>query len=530
MVTLEGDFLSRHGEVSGGSNHMVGEEIFSRRQEINRLQDQYRKLHGELEGAKLRLGQEDARLNEARVRLVKSSEDVNGLKMEELKLQALRDNHKNRLDSAERQMRSLEMDETRFQRETSQINEELKQSEELVESLNKKSAEIETQKDKLQSEINILHQKNSDRQSKIENLKIQSARLGERVRSSERELQSQQEKIAYSENQITRLNSEKQRAEELTVRLSEEIASLNEKEIYLMRSHEETVALVESVKSILAGLHGSCSGLELEVQEHNRSLRSIGQKLHELEVDSARLEENIRNAKDQIGDQAEPDPEKIRQEFGEISDTQLEAVKEKVSSFGPVNLAAISESKAVDERLEFLGNQETDLKKAVDTLHETIETINQTTRDRFMETFEKVNQQFHEIFPFLFGGGQGRLELTDSENPLETGVAIIVRPPGKRFQNMDLLSGGEKALTAVALIFSIFLISPSPFCLLDEVDAPLDDSNLSRFNSMLRKLSDRTQFIVVTHNKRSMEESDALFGVTMEEPGASKVVSVKFLN
>jgi chromosome segregation protein len=147
-----------------------------------------------------------------------------------------------------------------------------------------------------------------------------------------------------------------------------------------------------------------------------------------------------------------------------------------------------------------------------------------------MATFENVNQKFREIFPFLFGGGQAQLELTDVTNPLETGVSIMVRPPGKRYQNMDLLSGGEKALTAVALIFSIFLTSPSPFCLLDEVDAPLDDSNLSRFNQMLRKLSEKTQFIVVTHNKRSMEESDSLFGVTMEEPGASKVVSVKFLN
>ena len=141
----------------------------------------------------------------------------------------------------------------------------------------------------------------------------------------------------------------------------------------------------------------------------------------------------------------------------------------------------------------------------------------------FTSTTEIYTLSLHDARPIW-------LELSDTENPLETGVSIMVRPPGKRFQNMDLLSGGEKALTAVALIFSIFLINPSPFCLLDEVDAPLDDSNLARFNKMLRKLSQKTQFLVVTHNKMSMEEADALFGVTMEEPGASKVVSVKFVD
>ncbi len=297
-----------------------------------------------------------------------------------------------------------------------------------------------------------------------------------------------------------------------------------------MKSHEEMVRLAESLESRASEARKFCSVIESEVLELNRKARIDSQKLHELEVEQARLEENIRNAKEQIDDHHQEGHEELQLEDGEISESHIEELREKVESFGPVNLAAISESKTVEERLGFLLAQKSDLEKAVETLHETINAINQTTRERFMDTFQKVDDQFHEIFPFLFGGGQARLELTDGDNPLETGVSIMVRPPGKRYQNMDLLSGGEKALTAVALIFSIFLISPSPFCLLDEVDAPLDDTNLSRFNSMLRRLSSKTQFIVVTHNKRSMEESDALFGVTMEEPGASKVVSVKFLS
>ncbi len=211
-------------------------------------------------------------------------------------------------------------------------------------------------------------------------------------------------------------------------------------------------------------------------------------------------------------------------------DSQLGELRAKIEAMGEVNPAAINESRQIDERLAFLVEQEQDLNKAVESLYATINAINKTTQERFRTAFDSISQQFQEIFPFLFRGGEARLELTDEDNILETGVEIMARPPGKRIQNMDLLSGGEKALTAVALIFSIFLTKPSPFCLLDEVDAPLDDANLARFNEMLRKLCDRTQFLIITHNKRSMEEADSLYGVTMEEPGASRVVSVEFVS
>jgi chromosome segregation protein len=209
---------------------------------------------------------------------------------------------------------------------------------------------------------------------------------------------------------------------------------------------------------------------------------------------------------------------------------EITELRSKMESMGEVNLAAITESQQIEERLAFLREQADDLQKAVDSLYATISAIDKTTRERFRAAFDTVNLKFQEIFPFLFKGGEARLELTDEEDLLETGVDIMARPPGKRIQNMDLLSGGEKALTAVALIFSIFLTRPSPFCFLDEVDAPLDDGNLGRFNEMLKKLSDQTQFLVITHNKRSMEAADSLYGVTMEEPGSSRVVSVEFMD
>jgi chromosome segregation protein len=163
----------------------------------------------------------------------------------------------------------------------------------------------------------------------------------------------------------------------------------------------------------------------------------------------------------------------------------------------------------------------------LDGLSRALQKINRTTKKRFEETFHKVNELFQEVFPKLFKGGKAELILTDPENILESGVDIIAQPPGKKLQSVSLLSGGEKALTAVSLIFAIFIIKPSPFCLLDEVDAPLDDANIDRFNDMVRSMVERSQFILITHNKRTMEMTDTLYGITMEQPGVSKLVSVK---
>jgi chromosome segregation protein len=198
-----------------------------------------------------------------------------------------------------------------------------------------------------------------------------------------------------------------------------------------------------------------------------------------------------------------------------------------IDEMGEVNLMAIDEYKQLEDRYNFLCSQRDDLEESLKALQQAIQRINRTTRKRFLETFQLVNVKFRELFPRLFCGGSAELRLTDENDLLETGIDIIVQPPGKKLQNVTLLSGGEKALTSVALIFAIFLIKPSPFCLLDEVDAPLDDANIGRFNEIVREMSTASQFIIITHNKTTMAVADTLFGVTMEEPGVSKLVSVK---
>ena len=202
-------------------------------------------------------------------------------------------------------------------------------------------------------------------------------------------------------------------------------------------------------------------------------------------------------------------------------------LKEKIERLGPVNMMAVDQFDELEQRFDFLTTQRKDLLDSIQATGEAIKRIDVTTRERFKEAYTAVNGYFQEIFGTLFGGGRAGLVLIDETDILESGIDIIAQPPGKRLQNIQLLSGGEKALTAMALMFAIFKFKPSPFCLLDEIDAPLDDANIGRFVSMLRGMQDRTQFVLVTHNRKTMEIADRLYGVTMEEPGVSKLISVK---
>jgi len=195
---------------------------------------------------------------------------------------------------------------------------------------------------------------------------------------------------------------------------------------------------------------------------------------------------------------------------------------------GPVNLVAIDEHRELEERYAFLVRQQEDLLAAKESLHKAILKINKTTKELFIDTFQKIHAEFKNFFKLLFGGGQVELVLIDEQDILESGIEIIVRPPGKKLQNIMLLSGGEKALTAIALLFAIFKVKPSPFCVLDEIDAPLDESNINRFSSVLKDFLKISQFIIITHNKRTIELAEVMYGITMQERGVSKIVSVKF--
>ena len=207
---------------------------------------------------------------------------------------------------------------------------------------------------------------------------------------------------------------------------------------------------------------------------------------------------------------------------------QVETLQARIDEMGPVNLVAIEEYEETEQRYQFLSKQHDDLVQAKAQLLEVINRINVQTRDMFKETFEKIRDCFREMFTEVFGGGKADLVLMDENDLLESGIDIVARPPGKQLQTISLLSGGEQTMTAVALLFSIYQVKPSPFCVLDELDAPLDESNINRFIRVLQRFLVRSQFIIITHNKRTIGMADILYGVTMQEHGISKIVSVKF--
>ncbi|MEP7272525.1 MAG: chromosome segregation protein SMC, partial [Acidobacteriota bacterium] len=206
---------------------------------------------------------------------------------------------------------------------------------------------------------------------------------------------------------------------------------------------------------------------------------------------------------------------------------RLDELRAKIDALGPINMMALEELNEVEERFVFLTTQKADIEKAVSDTQAAIAEIKRRSRERFVEAFHAINANFSIMFQELFGGGRGEMRLIDESDVLESGIEIIAQPPGKRLQNVLLLSGGEKAMAAISLVLAIFKYRPSPFCILDEVDAPLDEVNIGRFADKVTEMSRQTQFVIITHSKRTMEAAQTLYGVTMEDPGVSKLISVR---
>jgi chromosome segregation protein len=270
-------------------------------------------------------------------------------------------------------------------------------------------------------------------------------------------------------------------------------------------------------------------GTEQERSRTEHQIQAVRSDLETLKMESQALEIRAGNYIEQLGELDVKLQEVLAQLPEGANDTawaeELDKIGSRIQRLGAINLAAIEEYQVQSERKTYLDTQHEDLMEALETLDNAIRKIDRETRQRFKETFDQVNNGLQALFPKVFGGGNASLELT-GEDLLETGVTIMARPPGKKNSTIHLLSGGEKALTAIALVFSIFQLNPAPFCMLDEVDAPLDDANVGRYANMVKEMSKQVQFIYITHNKIAMEMADQLMGVTMHEPGCSRLVSV----
>jgi len=303
-----------------------------------------------------------------------------------------------------------------------------------------------------------------------------------------------------------------------------ELGALQERIDAQVAEHSECVALLAEIEAALR----EARRRETELGERQAAERLRHQRF---EMDIAGLDALLHQRYEihlaELPPVEAPEAEEAAALDLPVLESRAEELRERMASMGEVNLASLEEHRELTGRFSFLASQKEDLEKSLEDLAKAIQRINRTTRERFSKAFGQINAKFGEVFPRLFQGGRAALRLVDEENLLESGVGIFVQPPGKKSLPLGSLSGGEKALTAISLIFSIFLVKPSPFCLLDEVDAPLDDANVDRFNALVREMSQRYQYLLVTHNKRTMELADVLYGITMEKHGISRTVSVK---
>jgi chromosome segregation protein len=379
-----------------------------------------------------------------------------------------------------------------------------------------------TRRDALRAQLQEARQRAAGDRDRVHQLALETRSLHTQVDSTRRGLErmeTQLEGLAERREALLRQLTE---CESPITALNRELEQLLDRRLQVEKELSAARAGLEGIEHQLRELESSRGGTDQRVAEVRAELEQARMRWQELKVRRQTLEEQVI----QGGFEVQPLLEELPETAAEAEwEQSLEQVNNRIQRLGPINLAAIDEYKVQSERKTYLDSQHADLTEALETLENAIRRIDRETRTRFRETFDKVNDGLKQMFPRLFGGGHAYLELT-GEDVLDAGVSIMARPPGKRNSTIHLLSGGEKALTAVALVFSIFELNPAPFCMLDEVDAPLDDANVGRFCTMVKEMSERVQFVFITHNKTTMEMAQHLSGVTMQEPGVSRLVSV----
>ncbi len=532
FVTQDGDTLTADGVLTGGSSESADSGVLKRRREIKELSDKKDEFAGKLALAQAALKKIEDQLNN----ILNDFEGAQKRKVgQEIKVAEFRKD----LERAENELVNAQTAVERQERELKKITDQLEVQESKSEELNEALIQAREKKTILEDEVQSLNEElNSKRmgfdglQSEVTDLQVKSASKTQEYTGVLRQLEMVTRSLNDLDSQLTRMNEE---AQGYSFQMTESQMTLEEKKIEFERLLDEVENLklqVSRTKDEFEVMSESARVVEDEAATTQRARNVRQHKMNDsqLKLEQAKMKEQYLS--DQIRERYMLNLSDVYEKYADRegdfleADSQLKDLREKLAKIGEVNLSAIEEYEETSNRYEFLTKQHADLTEAKEQLRKVIERINRICSKRFKETFDLVNDRFTRVFPVLFGGGEAWLELIEETEKNEAGIDIIARPPGKKTQNVSLMSGGEKALTAVALVFSIFLVKPSPYCLLDEVDAPLDDANVFRFNDLVREMAKRSQIIVVTHNKHTMEVAKKLYGVTMQERGVSTMVSV----
>ncbi|MBT2615626.1 MULTISPECIES: chromosome segregation protein SMC [unclassified Bacillus (in: firmicutes)] len=532
FVTLEGDIVNPGGSMTGGALKQKTTSLLSRKTELEELQQKLaamevktNQLEKQVKQLKVDVGVQEQTLEQTRKtgeRLRLQEQTLKG-ELREVELQERNVNERLHL---------YDLDKNSYLEEQQQKKARLEELEELLESC---KSEIEGL-DRLISEMT--EQKQSQQSSK-ESLAEETNELKVMLASKRGQLQNQKEKMERIESDLSKESS----------RLAENKDDLGLLTNEMTDSSSGEESLEDMAQQKLLDKNGAIEGitikkqeknellmevetLELSLKEENRLYRGIVEVIKDEEVKLTRLDVELENRLDHLREEYTLSFEGAKERYplmmpADEAQKRVKLIKLAIEELGTVNLGAIDEYARVAERYEFLLIQKEDLQQAKDTLFQVIDEMDDEMKRRFADTFYSIRKEFEQVFKALFGGGRAELKLTNPDDLLNTGVDIIAQPPGKKLQNLSLLSGGERALTAIALLFSILKVRPVPFCILDEVEAALDEANVVRFSQFLRKFSRETQFIVITHRKGTMEEADVLYGITMQESGVSKLVSVR---
>jgi chromosome segregation protein len=533
LVTEDGNLLTHRGEVTGGGRQALDQGLLHKKREMMDLQKQVKSLDAEVaelnhkretlrdesRATEDALRQTEQTLHQQEIRVVDSRKDLDGLMQEDARLQE--------------RVEVLSLEEEQLHEEHETLQRTLQTSTSTSASSEGEKRDLEAMVARLQEQLQGLRERVNEARQGVTALKVSLASLREREENSRNALTRLASLRDELRNRQLALNRDALEAVERQAALRVEAQKLKVEMELLYRKRVAQENALAVLRERFEASRQEIEGRETELKQFRSRAQQLRDLLSSQQMQNRELQLEIEHMRQAFLeryriDLAAPEvADRLDAAFDEdASAERRDYLLSRIDEIGEVNLMAIDEYQELEERYTFLTAQLEDLQTSLDGLQSAIAKINRTTRKRFRETFDLVNARFRELFPQLFNGGQAELRLTDENDLLETGIEVVAQPPGKKLQNVTLLSGGEKALTAVALIFSIFQIKPSPFCLLDEVDAPLDDANIGRFNDIVETMSNTSQFIIITHNKRTMEIADNLYGITMEEPGVSKLVSV----
>ena len=535
LVTLDGDVVDEDGVVAGGSRDAQGAGVLAQKREIRDLEEIVGRLEHDLSEAMTRLVTAKTELKQVtkaleglKTQVHEGEVAIMGHEKDEARVRGELDRHRDRLGALgteqlelEDRLRSIAGDDTGHRERRTHAEHRIGELERTQLEL---LAQVTSHRDRLDELAAILTE-----------VRIRAAQLGEKRAAAEaatlRLARTEAELAARADRLATEIEEAGRRAGALREgcdQLAAELATVREQRDGVARALEDGRIAYQVRMNAL-------TEVEIAARELRTTTDKLTTEVNQLELRDGQIKMTRQVVEDQISERYQLEVRRILHDYhlramiSDVEEARLSELRELIERMGTdINLTAIEEYAEVSQRFEFLSAQKIDLERAVDQLQRAIDKINKTSRKLFKDTFASVNATFKEVFPRLFRGGQAALSLSggDDVDLLEAGVEIMAQPPGKKNATVEQLSGGEKALTAVALVFSIFLIKPSPFCILDEVDAPLDEANVDRYNELVREMTDRSQFIVITHNKRTMESADNLYGVTMQEPGVSKLVSV----